>query len=1151
MQLTDYLRKAQWALTAFVLLFCATAQGQIITSTILGHVSDSSGAVVPGAEVTVTNEGTGISNKVTTDSAGLYSVSALVAGVYSVAVSQQGFETFRALDVQLLSAHTVRVDVTLKIGASRQVVTVTGAGPMVHTDSGSVGTVVSQQQMAELPMPIQDVDALLKLTPGAMWGQSVSNPRINGSAYWGGNNFTLNGALADDTGNGGGPYASQLSEISLPQLDSLQEYRVDSIDNNAEYSRLATITLVTKAGSNQFHGDLYAINGNAALNANSFTSNATGLARVPYVRNTFGFNVGGPIKRDKLFFFVGYSDFMNHTAATETLSQPSANMHQGNFGALCTTFNSSGVCTTGTQLYNPLTGAPFQNNIIPTSMFASQATTLLTYLPTPTLSTAGLPGGANDLFSYNTVRQDERSLSVRMDLKVSNKDMLYGTFLQAAPGPWQQAQAYTKTYGNFQAYPEENYGFTLAENHTFSPTTLNELRGAFFDKSTWAIGQNQALNPSTLFPLLTPGYNRGMPTMAITGYTGMFYDYGTGPRYHGPDIQFTDNFTHVKGRHTFKLGADEAGFKAYQPSFGGGLGSFSFNGQWTAGKGWSGAGVTPSAGNAFADFLLGYPSSDTLSPPGVFGRNLYDRQWAFYGQDTWQATKRLTFHYGLRYEYQAPWWFPTDGGVGISTYYDPTTNKIALPENSSTPFFPPVGASPVQYAAYPFTTTKALGLGIHWLKPDRNNFAPRIGLAYRPFGNNNTVFRGGYGVYYGFEPSFIGNDNMTHNPPWLAGSVGQGTTFSSALPGHPPAAGYQPDITFANPFPSTLAAQTAAGNPNITYMQQNFVNPVAQQWNLTVEHQFAGNWMGRITYFGSQTHHIQWYGIDINVPVTQTANVSTQAQRPLQPWGTISGVRSGGKQNLDDLQIEVTKRFSQGLNIQSYYVWTRSLDNATASGGIQDWHLPNLEYGNTEYVRRHTFNVAYVYQLPFGRGKHYLGNAHGALNTVLGGWELTGDTVYATGVPFSVSFTAPASKVGWLSGRADRLSGTSAYQGQVRSSHDVISGVPWFNVNAFAPPTPWAFGDSQRNTLWGPGFNNWDVAMLKDFRIPGREGLRLQFRSEFLNAPNHFNLGTPNATIADTRDGGSPVPAAGTITSCSPNCPYGSRFIQFGLKLIY
>lgn len=371
--------------------------------------------------------------------------------------------------------------------------------------------------------------------------------------------------------------------------------------------------------------------------------------------------------------------------------------------------------------------------------------------------------------------------------------------------------------------------------------------------------------------------------MSITGYTGMFSDVGNLPHSHDPLVQFTDNFTKVKGRHTYKFGADEMGSKIYGKASPGSLGSFSFNGQWTAGKGWSGAGVTPSGGNAFADFLLGDPNSDTLSPPGAFGRMLYDRTFSFYGEDTWQVTSHLTIYYGLRYEIQKPWWFQTVGGVGLSTYYNLPTNQLALPENSSTVFFPPVDASLAQYNAYSshFTTTQALGLPMKWMLADTNNFAPRFGFAYRPFHSNNTVIRAGYGVYYDQVPGFVAWYNPTTNTPWLSGTFGPGLTYNSALPGKPPSMGYQPDLPFSNPFPATLGAgAAAAAHPSINYTPRNFPVTATQQWNLTLEHQFSGQWLGRITYFGDQAHHIPWYQGNIDIPVTMTPGEALQNQLP-------------------------------------------------------------------------------------------------------------------------------------------------------------------------------------------------------------------------------------------------------------------------------
>ncbi len=1137
-----------------------------------------------------------VSNTVT-DSSGFYSVSGLVFGVYTVEVNQKGFEASRITGIQVQTTQTARADVTLKLGASRQVVTVTGQSvPMVHADTITVGTTFTNQQLSELPLANDDIDALDKIVPGWNFGQSLSNGRINGGAYWGSINYTVNGAENNDQVNGGQPYANGGYAVALPQPESFQEFKVESINTNAEFARTATVSMVTRSGSNQFHGDAEELYAGAVLSANSFTNDYTvPTAGVPFVRkpgyarNQMGINIGGPIKRDRAFFFVNWSELLSRSYTTENLVIPSQAMDQGNFGVLCTslssgtaTFNGSGVCSSNAgQLYNPVTGQPFASNVMPTSMFASQVSTLLGFLPAPNIKVTnalgnditGLPSGATDFTSQNRAADDIGVTNDRLDFKLTNKDLLYATYWRAAAPVYIEAEPYPQTYG-VVIYPPTNTGYTFTEIHTFGPTAVNEIRYSWFDREVVETGINLGFNPQSLFPSLQNSYNRGLPTMSMTGYTGMFHDVGNLPHSHNPAIQFTDNFSKVRGRHTLKFGIDELGTKSYGRASPGSLGSFSFNGDWTAGDGWKNAGVTPSNGNTFADFLLGDASSDSYTPPTTFGSDQYRRIWSFYGQDTFQATSRLTFYYGLRYEIQIPWWFQIDAGEGLSTYYNLATNQIALANNSTTLAFPPIDAAMNEYNAYlPYlTTTGALGLPIKWMETDTTNFAPRFGFAYRPFkGSNNTVIRGGYGVYYDQL-----NDpwsSMAGNPPFL-GNASQGLTFSSALTGTPPATGYQPDLTFADPFPGSGTLSAVSAHPTISYVPRNVVPAADQQWNLTLEHQFPGQWLGQVTYFGSQTHHILWWGSNIDIPATMTAGTALQNQLPEEPWAAIDSYRSGGKSNFEELQIQMTKRFSSGLMVQSYYTWAHSLDNVEGSSTTTEpaeWFNPNADYGNTVFQRRQSFNIAYLYALPFGRGQHFLSGSKGVVNALVGGWEWSGDTVYGSGMPFDITFAVPAADVGWfgqntspaVANRASIVPGQALYSGQNKSSHDIKDGVPWYNYNAFADPTPYTFGNSARNELFGPGWGDWDMALLKNFNMPWREGMKLQFRIETYNTFNHFNLGNPGS-ISSEFGSYVQIPVPGTaittqplITSCYPNCtfggPYGqgNRYIQVGARLFF
>ncbi len=1115
--------------------------GQILSSTIVGQVKDSSGAVVPSAKITVTNEGTGISVESATDSAGTYSVPNLQAGTYSVTAAKGGFNTYRTTGIKVLAAQSVRVDVALQVGASHQVVSVSGTAPLVNTESATVGGSITTRQIADLPFAFQNIDGLMNLVPGAQVSWGWSSPQTGGGTHWGSFNFTMNGVQANDPGNGAAAYSFGLGSVSLPAIDSFQEFKVDAINTNAEYKQLGTVTMVTKAGTNRFHGEAYEFNQNKSLNANTFLNNALGKPRAPFVRNQFGFNVGGPIWRNKAFFFFDYAWIRNRIYSQDQLTFPSMAMRQGDFSALCATYDSSGVCNAsgGTQLYNPFTGAAFANNMIPGSMIASQSKTLLSFLPPPDISNAGLPFGPHNYFGLVSTAQNVNAADLRIDYQISDRDSIYGIYSRNVGFPWGWALGTPPTYGNGSNYGYKTFNYTLVETHTFNPNMVNEFRAAYFNHPGIRSGQNLNFDPRSLFPGLTASPNRGLPTMGISGYSGMFTDIGKGYYGQEPDLEYTDNLTYVKGKHTLKFGVDETAYKNYGPNPNAPLGSFSFNGQWTGGKGWSSV-ITPSQGNAFADFLLGVANSSTTGTAGHFSGVYSSREWDAYVQDTWQASPRLTLYYGIRYQYQRPWKWQD----GYSTYYDFKTNQLALPENSNTPTLPPFGASSVLFNAYPFTTTQALGLPEFYMVGDKNNWGPRFGVAWRPFGGTRTVFRGGYGVYYNFVPTFVGARDDVLNPPWMGGLGGySGLNYNTQLSGTP-SSPFLPDITFADPFPAALqAAGGAPPNPTIFSMQRDFKNAVIQQWNLTAEHQFAHDWMGRISYVGSQTHHLQWFFGDLNVPVTQTPNVTIQHQRPLQPWANFDATRSGGKQNFGQLQLELSKRFSQGLMVQAQYQWTRSLDNVDLVGGPQNWHFPNLDYGNTPFVRRHQLVFDYIYELPFGHGKQWLGNMNGVGQAVLGGWEVSGISSYGTGVPFSVGFQVPSSYVGWWGGRADRVSGSSLYSGQ-QSSHDIISGVQWFNPGAFAPPQPWTWGNSSRDSIFAPGFWNWDISALKNFKVTER--LQFQLRADFLDAFNHFNLGSPNSTIADTRDNGPAIASAGKIFGGG-----GNRVVQVGARLSF
>jgi hypothetical protein len=1121
---------------AATLLLCGAAHAQTISSSIGGLVTDATGAPVAGVNITVKNTETGAVNTAVTDASGTYAVPALLAGMYDVSAAKEGFQAYTATGLRLLSAQTARVDVMLKVGSIKQEVTVVSQAPMVETDSMGVSSSVTTPQLQNLPTSLQTVDAFIALAPGVQAYGDATNPPIGGGSHWGSVNFTLNGVEINDPGNSGAVTVQGVGMLVLPPPSSIQELKVQSNNMTAESRGKSAVTLVTKAGTNAYHFEAYEYLQNTALNANTFLLNASGKPRAVNRLNQFGGNVSGPVVRDKLFFFADYSGYRHHNEPISQLTLPGMAMRQGDFSALCTTFGADGVCGNGTQLYNPFTGQPFLKNLIPSSLISPQAKTLLGYLPAPTAAgSPGIPFAGPNYIATIPNTQNADSTDVRVDYDFSNTDRMFAVYAQRVADPWNSANAsYPANYGQGR-YAYNNHTASVSENHTFNSSTVNQFRFAWGDYGTKFSGQNQDIDPTALFPQMPQSYYRGLPTFSLSGYTGMWHDYGTGywtPRW---DVEFTNDLTHIHGRHTIQAGIDETGYKMSSrvPSTGSATGAFSFNGNWTGNKGWPG--LPQSAGNSFADFLLGAGSSATTNGVGKFASMVYSRDWGVYIQDTWRVSSKVTINYGLRYEYQNPWKYRSQQEVAT---WDMKTNKLVLPQDSTTPSLPP-GASADLLAAYPFETTKAIGAPIDYMQGDYNNFAPRVGIAYRPFGGSSTVIRAGYGIYYNFQPGFVGSRADAWNPPY---QLSYSQTFTSLLPGKPTKT-FLPDITFTNPFPGVSAGSLVTPNPDIYMIQWDFKNAVTQEWNLTLEHQWGQDWLTRATYIGNQAHHLPWNFGPINVPTVQVPNMPLQQQRPFQPWGGISATRSGGKQNFSQLQLEGVKRFSHGMSFQAEYQFTRSLDDVPTSGGPQQWQYPDLDYGNTVGLRRHWFVFNYIYELPLGRGRQFLGHAPGIVEAILGGWQVSGISTYGTGTPFSVAFSQTGTGiVGWWGGRADAVAGAPLYAGQQSGSHDIINGVQWFNPAAFASPQQWQWGNSARDMMWGPGLWNWDISGAKTFQGPER--IRIQLRADLLDAFNHFNLGSPNATIADTRDHGTAVPLAGKITGGS-----GSRIIQLGLKL--
>ena len=480
-----------------------------------------------------------------TDTSGSFSLPNLLAGTYAITARKEGFRTFAITGIQLLSAQTLRQDMKLEVGAVQQSVEVAGQALLIRTDSQTIGSSLGSRQVADLPLAGRSIDALLAMAPGVE--TSGANPRIAGSAYWGGTNFTLNGIGVNDSANSRAANTSGVSnfgEANLPSPDSLQEFKIESGNQSAEYRNVASVMMVVKQGTNGFHGLAYEFLQNTDLNANTFLLNATGQPRAPSHLNQFGADLGGPIRKNRLFFYGAYRGVRNLFPRTANLSLPSMAMRGGDFSALCSQF-SAGTCARGTQLYNPFTGAPFPDNQIPTNLIAPQAKALLAYLPTPTnLSALALPNGSPNYIAPVPNNAGINGVDFRLDGQIASKDSVNGVFHWSRGAPWILSSGGTPgNYGNNADNGYTSYAVSATETHIFSPTAINEFRAAWVLHAPNHNGQNTDFNPASLFPQLPIVDDGGLPTTTMTGYTGMFTDAGKGYPYPQYDIEIVDNFT--------------------------------------------------------------------------------------------------------------------------------------------------------------------------------------------------------------------------------------------------------------------------------------------------------------------------------------------------------------------------------------------------------------------------------------------------------------------------------------------------------------------------------------------------------------------------------------------------------------------------------
>jgi len=1088
-----FLAIAGWT-AALGFLLPVEMQAQSTQSSILGTVTDATGAVVPGATVTITNEGTNLARTIEADESGGYRMAGLEAGFYKVTVAAAGFKTFSQTRIDLASSQVKRIDARLEVGDMATTVTVEGGTNQVETETATLSALKTSRDFAQLPMSVYG-RAWANITNVTAGIQSSSGYEVNGARDTA-NNFIADGISVNDMIS-----SRQTANGFSGDVEAFQEIKILTANSSAEYPQVAQFSAVSRSGTNTPHGAFLWENFNSMFAARSWADRAP----VSFINhNMFAASGGGPVVipkvydgRDKTFFFASYSGARYRIGNRQYLSVPTAAMRQGNFSAL------TGLIT----VVDPLDKrTPFPNNTIPSSRISSvsQKVQDMVY-PEPNLPGQGIykmtqnfyadPGGAynSDVYSFRGDHKisDRNLLFVRVGLTINN--------LNLYPGPLKNA------YGSSDNYNIPGRSVVVSDTHNFTPNLVNEVKlgfnRTFNDRKEWNVGVDvrsqlgiKGIDNPQNDPLINamPQFSFGGAIPIATTTSGRFLIQSQNT------YQVIDNVSWIKGRHSIKFGVDIRRLQVNNSNKPLTIrGAYSFDDRLS--------------GLAYANFLLGWPSSATrgVARPNAYVRSTYT---GFYVQDDFKLHPRITVNYGLRYEYQLPWVEKFDR---LFTF-GPSTGSMVTAGSSI-----PRDLVPAVAATLPIRTAKDAGLPLRSLMfNDGNNFNPRIGIAYRPFGDATTVVRAGYGIYTQFWPGLLGL-NATGGP-W------QSTESFPLLDPN------TPTIQFPDPFRTT---STFSGIQTISGLSADFPNERTHQWNLSIGRQILGVAVD-IGYVGTRSLQIP-YNEDLNLLRPSTTPFSA-ARRPYPRFNTASLVQAGGSASYNGLTIQADRRMSRGLWFNANYTWGKCLTDTGLNGytaGIeQNQYSRYLERADDPALRRQNLRFSYVWDLPIGRSRRALNNIPRPLDFVIGGWQLAGITTFLTGARLSPTYSnADPTYTNVFSGRPDRIGNGNFDSGDMRDS--IESGKAIFDRSAFVLPVTGRgyYGNSARYILTGPGSAVWNMGIHKNWLL-FEEKAELQFRWEMHNAFNRPNFNNPSTNIQSG--------SFGLVTTAA-----GGRAMLFGLRL--
>jgi hypothetical protein len=1134
-----------WVLVLGLLFlkFVPVLQGQEVTAGITGTITDPSGAPIPNAKVRATDTLRGTLWPTETNGVGVYDLPRLPVSTYEVTVEAQGFATAVQRNLTLVMNQRARLDIQLQMGAVTQTVEVTAGAPLLQTDTTQVGTVITGRINQDLPLATRNYIELTLLAPGVTHPDpsTLTNGQATGfnggRPYVNGNREQANNFLLDGLDN------NQVSDNLVgytPSMDAIQEFNMITNNAPAEFGNFqgGIVSVTIKSGTNQLHGVGFEFLRNDALNAAQWSQNIAKPANVDNkgkIRwNMFGGTVGGPIKKDKLFFFGDYQGERFITPASfEYVTVFTARERAGDFGELCSAFDSTGKCTSGVQLYNPYqvdasgNRAFIPNNNLPAAGLtidpvAEKLFSNTSLYPLPTSS--GLRLNQGDSRGTRTIGDQ---FDVKIDANLTEKDRIFGRFSygrQEIPG----TNSFPLYFGSFSHTPTRN--LALDWTRTISPSLVNEVRVGYnyikannggTDAGLGNVGQDLGIAGSN-------DRGPGLPRIMFTGANVNDFgsaNVGTQQLFPSTVIQAEDTLVITHGRHIFHTGF-QFWRERINPFYAGNYGrtgQINFDGRWTAGPG-DLATKSASVGMPEADFWLGLPEYVQRGvDTGTWGQR--SNVLAAYLQDDWRATNELTVNLGLRYETHTPWGevHNRQANFGMITGTQYMAGKSGCPYSNCNALY------------------NSYNGGF--------DFQPRIGFAWTPsVFNKTTVIRGAYTTSTYLEGTGT-NLRLALNPPFNLEHNASYDTLT--FPGSTIDQGFTVFTAPANPFDNAVIR---LWNPDIK-------PALAQQWNFSVEHQFPRDTVFTLGYVGQHGTHLmvpmpyfqrQLLGTTTD-PVTH-AIVPVTAPSPflsgnpeLTGISQISGTESNGNMVYHALQANLRKRFSQGLQYQVSYTYSKCMTNSSGYYGSwggqvtptnaywQNLYDMKAEWAACYYDVTHMLSSYVVYELPLGRKKKFGSNWNAVTNGVLGNWQVSGILQIRGGFP-STAWGGDASGTNSRGMRADCIGPMSYPKGPVPESNGGGAGIQWVDPGSFTNSAVGAFGSCSNSVFRGPGLRTFDLSLQKEF--PFTETKRLEFRAEFINFTNTPILNAPGNTWIGS--------GFGAITSSQ-----GARNIQFGLKLYY